>query len=290
MTTQKKAVIYALFAAVLYACNAPAAKLLLSRIPDVLLAGLLYLGAGTGVAIVFLPLRLTGHGKKEALLGKSDFPYILAMVLLDIAAAIALLHGLALTTAANASLLNHFEIAATALFAFFLFQEKISKRLWFAVILVSISGALLSFEDVCSFSFSSGSLFVLLAATFWGLENNCTRKLSEKDPLEIVMIKGLCSGAGSLLIGFFLGQHLPGVVFLLAALVVGFFTYGLSIYCYVWAQRFLGATKTSTYYAVSPFIGVILSLLIFREVPPPLFLAALLLMAAGTYFAVTDHS
>jgi drug/metabolite transporter (DMT)-like permease len=278
----------ALIAAFLYALNAPLGKLLLQDVSPVILAGLFYLGAGIGIYMVSLILRLRGRAEKEISLTKSDLPYVFAMIVLDVAAPIALLWGLSLTTAENAALLNNFEIVSTALFAFFLFGEKVSKRLWIAVILVSFSGIMLSLENLNGLSFSNGSLLVLLAACFWGLENNCTRKLAVKNPLQIVTVKGLCCGAGSLLIGFYLGQKLPSIVTMVMSLAVGFFVYGLSIYFYVYAQRHLGAAQTSTYYAVSPFIGVLLALLIFKEAPPPLFFLAAFLMALGTYLAVSE--
>ena len=72
------------------------------------------------------------------------------------------------------------------------------------------------------------------------------------------------------------------------ALILGFVAYGLSIYFYIYAQRDLGAAKTSTYYAISPFIGAALSLIIFREFPSAIFVIALIIMAIGTYFASTS--
>jgi len=44
-----------------------------------------------------------------------------------------------------------------------------------------------------------------------------------------------------------------------------------------------GAAKTSAYYAIAPFIGVLLSFIIFREIPGPLFFIALAIMIAGTW-------
>ncbi len=289
MTFYRKAIACALGAAALYALNAPVGKLLLQEIPAVILAGLFYLGAGVGIFLFSFVLRFCGCTKSEEPLARSDLPYVLAMIALDIAAPIALLWGLSLTTAENAALLNHFEIVATALFASFLFGEKISKRLCLAILLITLSGMLLSLENHGGFSFSTGSLLILLAACFWGLENNCTRRLSVKNPLQIVTVKGFCSGTGSLLIGFYLGQTLPSLASVILSLAVGFFVYGLSIYFYVCAQRHLGAARTSAYYAISPFIGAFLALLIFQEMPPPLFFPAAVIMAAGTYFAVTDR-
>lgn len=147
---------------------------------------------------------------------------------------------------------------------------------------------MLSVEDASSFQFSSGSLFVLLACVCWGFENNCTRMMSDSDPLEIVVIKGFGSGIGSLLIAFGTGEALPSPRLIPAILLLGFVSYGLSIFFYVYAQRELGAALTSAFYAVAPFIGVALSLLILRETPDARFFIALVIMVGGTYFAAVN--
>lgn len=290
MTSQKTAIFWAILAAGLYALNAPVSKLLLEEVPPTMMAALLYLGAGIGLAVVRLVQRMIGKGKKEAPLTKKDMPYTVGMVVLDIAAPIFLMVGLTMTTAANASLLNNFEIVATALIALFIFREAISRRLWLAIVLVTISSAILSVEDVTSFTFSYGSIFVLLACVCWGLENNCTRMISHKDPLEIVVIKGFGSGLGSLVLAFCLGESALPLVYGVCTLLLGFVAYGLSIFFYIYAQRYLGAAKTSAYYALAPFMATALSLVIFREKPSISFFIALLIMAVGTYFASTDNA
>ena len=290
MTSQKTAIFWAILAAGLYALNAPVSKLLLEEVPPTMMAALLYLGAGIGLAVVRLGQRMTGKGKKEAPLTKKDMPYTVGMVVLDIAAPIFLMVGLTMTTAANASLLNNFEIVATAVIALFIFREAISRRLWLAIVLVTISSAILSVEDVTSFTFSYGSIFVLLACVCWGLENNCTRMISHKDPLEIVVIKGFGSGLGSLVLAFCIGESALPLVYGVCTLLLGFVAYGLSIFFYIYAQRYLGAAKTSAYYALAPFMATALSLVIFREKPSISFFIALLIMAVGTYFASTDNA
>ena len=284
----KKAVFFAVLAAALYALNAPASKLLLRNAPPTMMAGFLYLGAGIGMGILGLIRKRTGQAKKEMRLARKDLPYTLGMIVLDIAAPIFLMIGLKQTTAANASLLNNFEIVATSLIAMLFFREKISRQLWIAICLIILSSALLTVEDVGTFRFSSGSLFVLLAATCWGLENNCTRMLSHSDPLEVVIVKGLCSGVGSVIIGLAVGESFPVAGDILLILLLGFVAYGLSIYFYVYAQRDLGAAKTSAYYAVAPFIGVLLSLIIFREIPGIMFFIALGIMILGTWLINRD--
>ena len=237
ISKQKKAIFFALLAAVLYAINSPFSKLLLDKIPVKMMAAFLYLGAGIGLFIVGMIQRATGRREKELPLTKKELPYTVGMVVLDIAAPIFLMIGLTMTTAANASLLNNFEIVATSIIALVIFKETISKRLWLAIVLVTVSSIILSFEDMSSLSFSLGSIFVLLACVCWGFENNCTRMLSSKNPLEIVVIKGFGSGIGSLVIAFVTGEILPSLIFVFCALLLGFVAYGLSIYFYIYAQR-----------------------------------------------------
>lgn len=290
ISKQKKAIFFALLAAVLYAINSPFSKLLLDKIPAKMMAAFLYLGAGIGLFIFGMIQRATGRREKELPLTKKELPYTVGMVVLDIAAPIFLMIGLTMTTAANASLLNNFEIVATSIIALVIFKETISKRLWLAIVLVTVSSIILSFEDMSSLSFSLGSIFVLLACVCWGFENNCTRMLSSKNPLEIVVIKGFGSGLGSLVIAFVTGESLPSLIFVFCALLLGFVAYGLSIYFYIYAQRDLGAAKTSAYYAAAPFVGAGLSLIIFHEIPSVTYIVALLIMLAGTYFASSDTS
>ncbi len=290
MNTKHNASIFAaILAAALYAISTPISKILLNEIPPTLMAALLYLGAGLGMAIIGLYLKINKSVRTENKLTKAELPFITGMIILDIAAPILLMFGLALTTPENASLLNNFEIVATSLIALFLFKETVTKRLWFAIALITISSIILSVEDInSSLSFSYGSLFIVLACISWGLENNCTRKLSVKDPLQIVVIKGMFSGTGSLIIALTLGEYPTSILYTFIALILGFVAYGLSIFFYVLAQRELGAAKTSTYYAIAPFIGAGLSLLIFKQIPATSFFIALFIMIIGTYFASTD--
>jgi drug/metabolite transporter (DMT)-like permease len=283
-----KAIFFAILAAALYAVSSPISKLLLKEVPPTMMASFLYLGAGIGMYVVDMIKGKRGLTTRESRLTRRELPYTIAMVVLDIAAPIFLMIGLKMTSAANVSLLNNFEIVATSLIALIIFKEAIGRRLWGAILLITISSIILSFEDISSLSFSFGSVFVLMACTCWGLENNCTRKLSVKDPLQIVIIKGLGSGTGSLLLALLADEKVSNIIYILLALVLGFFAYGLSIFFYIYAQRDLGAARTSAYYAISPFIGVGLSLIIFREMPSLPFIIALSIMIIGMYFASAE--
>jgi len=287
-TKKDTAIIWAIAAAALYAVSSPVSKILLVKVPPTMMAALLYLGAGTGMSLIALYRYKTGKLKPEMNLTKKELPYSVGMILLDILAPIMLMLGLRLTTPATVSLLNNFEIVATSLIALFIFKEFIHKRLWIAIGLITVSSIILSVEDFGSLSFSAGSLLVLLAAASWGLENNLTRMLSVKDPLQVVILKGFGSGTGSLIISFVLSETTTDIPYILFTLLLGFISYGLSIYLYVYAQRYLGAAKTSAYYAVAPFIGAALSFIIFLELPSLTFIIALIIMIIGSYFATTD--
>ncbi|MCR5480138.1 MAG: DMT family transporter [Ruminococcus sp.] len=286
MTEKAKAVFYAIAAAVFYALNVPCSKLLLERIAPTYMAAFLYLGAGAGVGIMYL-----FHHKHEASaerLEKRDMPYTVGMVLLDIIAPILLMLGVKLGTSANASLLGNFEIVATTLIALFIFKEKISRKLWAAIGLITLSSIILSFGGEGSFTFSVGSLLVLGATACWGLENNCTRRISDKSTYQIVTIKGFGSAAGSLIVAVIIGEKLPDIKYILPAAVLGFVAYGLSIFTYIRAQKTLGAAKTSAYYAFAPFIGAFLSFILLHESLTIVYLIALAVMIAGTAFVVSD--
>jgi drug/metabolite transporter (DMT)-like permease len=161
--------------------------------------------------------------------------------------------------------------------------------MWISIAFITVASVILSVEDFGNLSFSPGSIFVLLACVCWGVENNCTSKLSLKDPLQIVVIKGIGSGTVSLVIALLIGERIDGFGFIVPALLLGFVAYGLSIYFYIFAQRGLGASRTSAFYAFAPFIGVGVSFIIFRKMPTVSFIIALCVMLVGACFAVFER-
>lgn len=216
-------IILAIVAASLYAINSPLSKIMLDYMPKTLMAGTLYLGAGLGMTIIFVFRKIVKNEKLEERLSKNELPYTIMMILLDIAAPIFLLYGLNMTTSSTVSLLNNFEIVVTALIAFAIFKEKISVRLWIGIIFITLSCMSLSLENINSFKFSFGAIFVIIACVCWGIENNCTRKISSKDPLQIVFIKGLFSGLGSIIIGLIIGERFNSLWSVFVVLGIGLF-------------------------------------------------------------------
>lgn len=281
-------ILLAILAAACYGVSSPLSELLLKELSPVFMAALLYLGAGLGMLAVKAVTNMKKQEKKEARITKKEFPFVLGMIVLDIAAPILLMLGLTMTNSATVSLLNNFEIVATSVIALAIFRETIGRRLWIAITLITLSSILLSAYDLGNLSFSIGVVFTLLACVCWGFENNCTRMLSLKDPLQIVIIKGLGSGTGAMLLAVATKTLSANMLYILFALLLGFLAYGLSIYFYILAQRELGAARTSAYYAIAPFIGVGLSFVIFRQGITSSFVLALAVMILGTYFAAFE--
>lgn len=280
------AIFFAIFAASLYAINIPLSKILLNQIPPTLMASFLYLGAGLGIGILNLFSKKDETDTEK--ITKKDLPYIIGMVILDIIAPILLMFGLKSSDSSSASLLNNFEIVCTSLIALFIFKEVISKKMWLAIILITLSSFALSFDDISSFTFSFGAILVLLATLCWGMENNCTRNLSSKNTYLIVFIKGIFSGLGSLVVALVLQEQFFNLIYIVLALVLGFVSYGLSIFFYIKAQGTIGAAKTSAYYSVSPFIGTFLSFLILQEELSISYFIGLFIMILGTIVVIKD--
>lgn len=284
MKAKSSFTIFAILAAALYALSAPVGKVLLGHAGAAMMAAFLYLGAGLGLALWgrIVPDR------EASPITRQDLPYILGMILLDIAAPILLMLGLQRTGSANASLLNNFEIVATSLIAWLLFREKLSRRLGFAIVLVTFASIVLGYEGSESLRFGAGSALVLAAACCWGLENNCTRMLSRCSSVQITTIKGIFSGLGSLIVAFCAGESLPGLRWIPAILLLGFVAYGLSINFYIKAQKELGAAKTSAWYSIAPFLGVVFGIVLLGERPDGRFLLGLGLMVLATLLMVFD--
>lgn len=288
--TKNIATIHALLAAALYAVNIPLSKLILKHCAPTITAAFLYLGAGLGLLLWGSLEKLLRPKMKQARLTKKELPYTVAMVVLDIIAPILLMFGITRTNSANVSLLNNFEIVATSVIALILFREVISRRLWLAILMVTLASIILSFEGKGAFTLNEGSLLVLGACVCWGFENNCTKRISHKSSTEIVVIKGCFSGLGSFCIALLLKEPVPEVKWIVAILGLGFVAYGLSIKFYIMAQQHLGAAKTSACYSIAPFLGVAFSMILLKEQPGIQFYLAMAVMAAATVIMIRDNS
>lgn len=287
LSITKTAIIFAIIAAFIAALSPPLCKIVVTDIPPVTTAALLNLGAGVGIGIIGLLAQKTPLIKGEKHLSKSDIPWVIGLSAAEMLAAISMMAGLTLTAASNASLLNNFETVTTAVIALILFKEIVPKRLWFAILLITLGCMIISFQGMESFAFSPGSLLVVLACVFWGFENNFVKRIADKSPVEVVICKGIFPGLGALLIAFILGEQFPDLGTAAAVMALGVVIYGLNILFLVYSERHLGAAKACAIYGINPFLAAIVSCIIFLEIPSPLLIIAFVLMIPGVYLAAT---
>lgn len=139
----------AITAAMLFGVSAPLSKLLLGDIEPVLLAALLYLGCGFGLLLLrILQKVLTNHSAKEAALVRKDIPWLAGAILAGgVAAPIILMISLKNTPATTASLLLNFEGVATSIIAAIVFKEALGKRIWAAVVFITLASIILTWDE-----------------------------------------------------------------------------------------------------------------------------------------------
>jgi drug/metabolite transporter (DMT)-like permease len=222
----------ALGSAFLFGASTPIAKLLLGVTDPLLLAGLLYLGSGIGLALATAVGRSFGVVRPEAPLRARDLPWLGAIVLFGgILGPALLMSGLTLTPASSGTLLLNTEGLATMAIAWLVFRENVDRRIFLGAMAILAGAVLLSWPEGGSTSphLDWGSVLIVLACIAWGVDNNLTRKLSAVDPLQITMVKGLAAGAGNFALALARGAPLPGVTPLAAGAAVGFLGYGVSL-------------------------------------------------------------
>jgi drug/metabolite transporter (DMT)-like permease len=276
---------YALLSAALFGVSAPFAKLLLGEVSPWLLAGLLYLGSGIGLALVRLFRR-----SNEAGLSRRDLPWFGAAVLSGgVIGPVLLVFGLAQSSAAEASLLLNLESVLTLVIAWVVFRENVDRRLLVGAAAIVAGAVLLSWPKDVSVGFGWGPVLIAGACLAWAIDNNFTRKVSAADPMQIAMLKGLTAGIANVAIAFALGAPMPPVAALGGAGLLGFFSYGISLTLFVLALRDLGTARTGAYYALAPFIGAGAAIVFLGEPIGFAFMAGGLLMAIGLWLHLTER-
>lgn len=287
----RSGILSALGAAALFGASTPLAKLLVGAVPPVLLAGLLYLGSGSGLLAWFLLRRLrTDRSAREAALTRRDVPWLAGAILSGgVIGPLLLMLGLAHTPAASTSLLLNLEGVFTALLAWFVFRENFDRRIALGMAAIVAGGVLLSWPDETGGNASLWALAVIGASLAWAIDNNLTRKIAAGDPVQIAGLKGLVAGIVNTGIAFALGHSLPDAATVAAAGIVGVLGYGVSLALFVVALRHLGSARTGAYSSTAPFIGATLSLVLLHETPGTIFWGAAGLMAAGVWLHLTER-
>lgn len=285
-----------LLSAVGFGLSTPLAKLLLRDIPPVSMAGLLYIGAFAGLSLyagarAALARRGTAREpRRYEPLGARDLPWLAgAIVSGGIVGPVFLMEGLRRMSGASASLLLNLEGLATGLIAVLLFREPASRRTWAALGAMTAAGVLTTWDPARGRFETLGPLFILIAMAGWGLDNNLTRNISDKDPVLIAAIKGLVAGGITLGLAAAVGEHTPVALPALAALAVGAFCYGFSLVLFIVSLRRLGAFRTGAFFSLAPFVGAAVALPVLGEPVRWTLAPAAVLMALGAFLIAGER-
>ena len=280
---------YAIAAAILFGVSAPLAKALLNNTPPQLLAGLLYLGSGIGLAIV----AGTRRGPRtfvEAPLSRRDAPWLAAAILFGgVVGPVLLMIGLGRTLAASASLLLNLEGVFTAVLAWVVFRENVDRRIALGMFAIVSGGVVLSWQGRAHFGGLVGPLAIAAACLCWGIDNNLTQKVSGGDPVQVAMLKGLAAGTVNVAIAMILGARVPAPLTTGAALGLGFASYGISLALFVLALRHLGSARTGAYFSLAPFVGAVAAIVGWHERPTLAFGIGAACMATGVWLHLTER-
>ena len=280
----------ALSSAVLFGAAPPVAKLLLAEISPFMLAGLLYLGAGVGLAAVEAVRSLSDAAKtEEAKISRADLPWLAAAILAGgIIAPVLLMSGLARTTASSGALLLNLEGLATMAIAWVVFRENADRRLLLGAAAILAGAAALSWTGE-GVSLDVGGLLVAGACLAWGIDNNLTRKISAADPVRITIWKGLVAGSVNVALALAGGGALPSSMRITLAGLLGLFAVGVSLVLFIRALRHLGSARTGAYFSLAPFIGALLAVGLLDEVVTVRLGLAAALMAFGLWLHLTER-
>lgn len=290
-TASHPGVLSALAAAVLFGASTPLAKLLLGTVDPVLLAGLLYLGSGSGLVLwQWLRCWRRASASPEARLKRSDLPWLIsAIVTGGVIAPVLLMIGLASTPASSASLLLNLEGVFTTILAWCVFKEHYDRRLVWGMAAIAAGGLVLSWGGRPELRSSVGAVAIVGACLAWAIDNNVTRKISAGDPVQIAGIKGFIAGMVNLVIAFATGANVPSTATVLTAAVVGFLGYGVSLVLFILALRAIGTARTGAYFSLAPFAGATIAVLMLGDHVTTRLLVAAALMGLGAWLHLTER-
>lgn len=279
-----------LLAAALFGLSPPLAKLLMGQTNPHLLAGLLYIGSGVGLAVVVLARRAAGTTTEaRPRIAGSEWGWLAGAVFFGgVLAPVLLMTGLARTEAASASLLLNLEGVFTALIAWVAFREGVNRRVALGFALILLGGGAISWTQGSGLRLSPTALLIVAACACWGIDNNFTRKVSHADAFTTATIKGIVAGIVNIILARSMGAEFPAAGTLVAALLLGFVSYGLSLVFFIVGLRHVGAARTGAYFSTAPFMGaVVAGFFLHERIALNVWIAGLL-MAVGVWLHLTE--
>jgi drug/metabolite transporter (DMT)-like permease len=288
----RQPLIYIFISAALFGISPPLAKLLVKDIPPIALAGILYLGAFVGLSLYSIIRGIVStENVKSANLKKGDLLWLLGAILSGgIIAPICLMFGLTEISGFSASLLLNFEGIFTAVIAVIFFKEKTGKRLWLALTCMTAAGVFLTWDSSQGKFNFLGPLLVALSMICWGIDNNLTRNISARNPIQITRVKGFVAGLVSISLAYILGVNIKWDLTILYALVLGSFSYGISLVFFIKALEGLGSFRAGIFFSLAPFIGALASLILLQEWIGWVMLPSMILTVTGVWLISNeDH-
>ena len=274
----------ALLSAALFGAGTPLAKLLLGTVNPWLMAGLLYCGSGAGLFLVRLIRR-----QPRARLARGDgWPLVGAVTAGGVVGPLLLMIGLSAMPASGASLLLNAEAVFTVVLAWLVFKENVDRRILLGMLTIVAGAVLLSVPSAVELGNPWPAIAVVGACAAWGLDNNLTRKVALIDATWLAAVKGSVAGPVNLALGLLLGATMPAPGPVAAALLVGFFAYGVSLALFIVGTRQVGTARAGAYFSVAPFFGALLALAMGEPVTWPLLIAAAL-MGAGVWLHLSER-
>lgn len=274
---------YAIAASFCFGISTPLSKVFLDRVDPWMLAGLLFLGGGLGLMAIDLVWRLGGKPIRfGSAIEQRDLSWLAASILVGgVISPVLLLFGLSGTSASAAGLLLNFEGVFTVLIAWVAFGERLTWQLVGGIATITAGGLILAQTGQSELGFSWGTLAILGTCLMWGLDGNLTHHIADRHALQIAIYKSGGAGAINVLLALAIGNRLPPPIVLGQTLVVGFFGYGLTLLCFVMSLRQIGAARTGTVFALSPFVSAAIAVLFLQEQVTQHFMVAAALMAIG---------
>jgi drug/metabolite transporter (DMT)-like permease len=274
--------------AALFGASAPLAKRLLPHLPPVLLAGLLYCGAALALTVARL-LRVATSPHKP--LERRDCWTLSGVVFFGgLCGPVLLMIGLSRVSAVVGSLLLNLEGVCTAVLAVAFFGERLSARESAAIALVLVAAAVVTYHPGAFDATWIGVMAVAAATACWGLDNNLMQRLSTTDPVRLVQIKSAVAGPVNVVLALALLQvRIHEWRPVAWSLVLGTFSYGVSIVLDVYALRYLGAAREAAFFATAPIVGAVLAVPVLGETLRAIDVIAGMLMMTGVMILVRQR-
>ncbi len=275
----------ALSAAVLFGISTPLVQRFGAGVGSFTTAALLYAGAALVGALMRRPVQ------REARVERRDGARLLLMSFFGAAVGpVALAWGLQHTSGTSASLMLTLEAVFTAVLARLWYGETLDRRVMLAIGLLTAGGASLVLDRTQAGGGQLLGLLAIAAATAaWGVDNTLSRAVADRDPGQVIMLKGSLGALLTFVLAIASGEPQPPLLPAVALFLVGATGYGVSLRFYLLAQRAFGAARTGSVFAFAPFVGAVVAVLMGEAPGGPWMYGGAALMIAGIFLHLMER-